>query len=283
MAKTNSKTPTGYRLSNRTSGGPKLGVYGEPGTGKTMVLLGPLLAGERVAGVSTDMGGNGLDTIESALYELDRPDLLDNLYNVDLTNWDDIYGFVKEPYKYFPDLDDFDPTVMYTDGFSSAQIHSADEYVLSLDSGLKDGKSEMREKGVVTIQRDWDAIKRLTMRYLVRFISLRPETAKIITMLENSRAEESGAITTGPMIQGAARNMMNAAFDIFMRTSTKTEKSREEGKRVSTVKYFYTFRDDGGKVTVKVRGRSGVPDEAEADPVKLWKCLNDRKIKWEEA
>jgi len=222
-----------------------------------------------------------LDTSESALLELGRDDLLDNLYNVDLSDWKDVYGFARDPAAYFDGLDEFDPTVLYTDGFTTLQVHSADEYVLSLDSGLK--SSAMRDAGVVTVTRDWDAIKRLTMRYLIHFFSSFPSAAKIITFLENSREDSNNRITTGPLVQGAARNMMNAGFDVFMRTTAVKDKTREEGKKVVNTRYRYTFRDDSGKVTVKLRGRSKLPDEVDADPLKLWNCVRDKKLTWEEA
>lgn len=252
--------PRGFSLAQKSHDtGPALGIFGRGGTGKTHTLIGPLLAGEKLIGASSDFGGDGLDTVEGALKALGRDDLLENLLNVNLPNWNDLGDFARDPQQFFDeDLLAWGPTVCFLEGYTSAQLISLEEELVKDDMGM-------------TELRDWNKVKRNTLRVLVRFRDIKigdVSQAKIITFLENQKEDDNSKQTTGPHIQGAARNLMMPAMDIMMRTT--------RGKNG----YRYTFRDDTGKVDVKVRARAGVPDEVEADPVQLWKAVRDSNYQW---
>ncbi len=255
--------PRGFSLNQKgLSAAPSLGLFGRGGTGKTLALVGPLLAGEKLVGASSDFGGDGLDTVIGHMQHLGKGELLENLLNVNLTDWNDIAAFARDPRPFFSDfdLDAWGPTVVFLEGYSSAQLISLEEELVKDDMGLPE-------------QRDWNKVKRNTLRVLVRLKDLqigdKPQ-AKIVTFLENTKEDDQSKVVTGPLIQGAARDLMMPAFDLMVRT----HKSKDG-------KYHYTFRGPTEKLNVKSRERRGVPDEVEADPLQLWKALRDPGYKWE--
>lgn len=256
--------PRGFSLSARKGGAaPSLGVFGQGGTGKTLTLAGALLAGERCVGASSDFGSDGLETIVGYLESRGKGELLENLLNVTLPDWDDLAKFAMNPQDFFDqDLAAFAPTVQYLEGYSSAQLIGLEEKLVVDDMGLPE-------------QRDWNKVKRNTLRILVRFLGNQigdTPQAKLVTFLENVKEDEQTNKTViGPLIQGAARNLMMPAFDIMMRTSR------------DKTGYVYTFRDDSSKVNVKIRARDKTPDEVKADPEQLWALVRDPAHVWKKS
>ena len=151
--------PQAYKLSG-TGDPTKSLVYGPLGSGKTFFALGPLLCGEKLLVLSTDFGGNGLITLANRLQKLGKVELLDNILNLDVAEYEDVIAFYEDPLSYVPDLMAFKPTVHPWEGFSTFNNDLLDEY--------SDKKDEFRD--VTEGFAHWYDIRRATMRSLRKFM-----------------------------------------------------------------------------------------------------------------
>jgi hypothetical protein len=263
--------PVSYSLADEGIAPPKLALYGHTGTGKTFMLVGMLLNGERVMAMSTDFGTNGLSSVKNELKKRGRTDLLANVRGIDLMKYDDVEDFWINPLDFIPDIVDFQPTLAMWDGFSSFNIDIVDEYVLSHAPGAENA-GELRHVGLTHTQQDWAGTKRATVRNLRRFLNcqipgVRP-MAKYLTCLEAAKAELdqlTGKPQKHPLIHGTGRGLFGPAFDIIMQAYSE--------EKDGGVKYFYRCSGDE-KYLTKTRGYPLKTIE-DADPVRIWKIIRE--------
>jgi hypothetical protein len=262
--------PASYSLADDDVAPPKVAFYGHSGNGKTFLIVGMLLNGEKVFVASTDFG-NGLATVKNELRRIARLDLLANVRGIDLKSYDDVEDFWINPLEFVADLVDWKPTVMVWDGFTSFNVDIVDEYVLSHAPGA-DNAGQLRHAGLTHTQQDWAGTKRATVRNLRRFLSCQipgvPPMAKYLTCLEAAKAELdqlTGKPQKHPLIHGTGRALFGPAFDIIMQCFSE----EKDGK----VEYFYRGSGDE-KYLVKTRGYPLKTIEP-ADPVRIWKIIRE--------
>jgi hypothetical protein len=236
-----------YTLDDDEGDWHKVMTYGLPGTGKTYVIIGYLLNGEKVYVMNTDLGGNGLGTVKRHLKKIGRTDLLKNLAFVDLADYDEVEVFLTNPTKVV-NSDEFDlwawaPTVLVWEGYSFFQQVHVDEKVLSMAAVAKDGvsKVELRNEGMFAVEADWNAIRRLTIRHANKFLNIHnPVTGqrihKYVTFQEKDPEKDSeGKVKIGgkvlPMLWTGAATLMSAGFDLVIHTVGKNKADGAE--------YFY--------------------------------------------
>jgi len=266
--------PKAYRLKAEDNDAVKALLFGHSGTGKTFFLVGILLAGERVVVLSSDFGSNGLVTVKNELRKRGKLDLLNNLVVVDVSTFDEIVGFFDNAIDYMPDLNDFNPTVIVWEGFTSFNVDILDEYILSMAPGA-DGAGEMRKEGWTHTKQDWQGHKRGTIRTLRRFLAWTPESGKkihkLLTCLESKPEinELSSKTQRGPLVHGTGRDLMNVGFDVVMQTF------KEETKETGVIQHFYRFSGASDKFVVKSRGFDLQPIEP-AEPERIWSILSGK-------
>lgn len=267
--------PVGTKLSSSSKRSRKLCVWGHSGHGKTYAALGALLAGEKLTVASCDFGGSGLDTLEAAILRLGREDLLDQVNEAVFSRFDHLYEWCKDPQGNF-DYDISDTTVYMIDGFTAMQL-------IGLDGKLVEkavGKSpEIRDIVEVKDYKDWDKVRMLTIQLLAQFFNLGlgsdQPPAKIITFLQNQKDDslQNATMVNGPFVQGSARTLIPASFDICCQAFRDFDKATQKAV------YKYRFRGTD-KYAVKMRGRDQLPDIVEADPEALWRVLKDPNAAW---
>jgi len=258
--------PKSYSLEDDVEDVDKILAYGHTGTGKTYLLIGPLLAGLKLFVMSCDFGTNGLKTVRRALKKAGEPELLKNIRGIDLSTFHDVEDFLEEPLSLVEDLVEFGPDVLVFEGFSSFNIDILDEYILNHAPGAE-GAGALRKAGWTHTQQDWQGMKRGTIRTLRKFLSFRlPDgkpVHKILTCLEantdvntlTNRAEK------GVLVHGTGKALMGPAFDLILETYVE---ETEHGPV-----YKYRFVGDSGKYLVKSRGYDMKPVEI-ADPLAVW-------------
>src|SRR5689334_7362646 len=104
--------PQEFSLNPEGDDPVKLLLFGPIASGKTFLIVGLLLEGERVFVVSSDFGGDGLITVKNELRRIGRLDLLANLRGLNLATYEDIADFWEKPLTFAPTILDFDPTVI---------------------------------------------------------------------------------------------------------------------------------------------------------------------------
>ena len=269
--------PQAYSLTE--SDPTKLLVYGHSGSGKTFVIVGCLIHGERVLVLSTDFGSNGLKTVKNELRKRGKLNLLNNLRVLDLASYEDIEAFLKDPTPFVPDLAEFDPTVLVWEGFSTFNIDILDEYILS-HAPSAEGAGELRRAGLAHNKQDWQGMKRGTVRGLRYFFAFvlpnGKQVHKILTCLEAQPETDELTQKTqrSVLVHGTGKSLMAPGFDVII------EVFKEESKD-GLVNYFYRCDGDSQKYLLKNRGFELKPVEP-ADPVRLWSILTDKPIPQEE-
>lgn len=239
--------------------------FGLLGSGKTYLMDGPLELGERVFVASADFGGNGLVSVENAFAKKNLTTVYENnIMNVNLGNYEEVIEFFDQPILYAPDIVDFDPTVLFFDGFSTFNNDYIDEYSEDPDSGFR-GLGDGDKFG------HWYDVKRATLRGLRKFFAFTlpngKEVHKIMTTLQakpdtNEMTQKTEVM---PMIQGGAKEFTVGGFDVVLNCFRDED---ENGKET----FWYRFGGDGSKYAVKNRGFD-LKGKMPADPVKLWKVL----------
>lgn len=267
--------PVGTKLSKASKRSRKLGIWGHSGHGKTYAAMGALLAGETLTVASCDFGGSGLDTLEAAILKSGREELLDRVNEVVLSRFDHLYAWCKEPSEFF-DYDISDTTVYMIDGFTAAQLIGLDGKLVEKQLGPT---PEIKDIVELKDYKDWEKVRMLTVQVLAQFFNLglgvEKPPAKIITFLQNQKDDTLQNIiqSSGPFVQGSARTLIPASFDIC------TQAFRDYDKAAKQAVYKYRLRGSD-KYAVKLRGRDQLPDIVEADPEALWRCLKDPNAPW---
>lgn len=238
--------------------------FGLLGSGKTYLMDGPLECGERVFVASADFGGHGLVSVENAFVKKGLANVYENnIMNVNLGNYEEVIEFFDQPILYAPDINDFDPTVLFFDGFSTFNNDYLDEYSEDEDSQFRSLSDDKYGH--------WYDIKRATLRGLRKFFAFTlpngKEVHKIMTTLQakpdtNEMTQKTEIM---PLIQGGAKEFTVGGFDVVLNCFREED---AEGKE----KFYYRFGGDGSKYAVKNRGFE-LQGKMEADPVKLWKVL----------
>lgn len=194
--------------------------FGHSGVGKTTAIIAFLEMGMKVFVLSTDVGGDGLNTVRNALAA--RPELLANLMYIHIDDYEPLDAFLEDPVTLGgPVYAAFEPDVQVWDGYTGFQMHHVEEYV--------DGDSSISE-----LQFDiptWGKIRRASLRELARFMKLRTPSGrkvhKYVTCLESKPKENdlTGERRKAPLIQGTAGSIVEAAFDLIieMRLNEKKE------------------------------------------------------------
>jgi len=271
--KASAAKPTVRRLDPKQVLPVKLAIYGHTGTGKTYFLRGPLEHGEKVFVISTDFGSNGLLTLQN-YYTFKDPSkayVLENLAFVEFSSYEEVEKFLESPAPYF---EDFLPTVVVWEGFSTFNVDMLDEYILKIPSSIEK-VGEMRHLGLQSTQQDWYAVKRGTVRALRKFLALaNPDGSvpdKILTSLESTPEVDplTRKVERSFLVHGSGRALIGPAFDVILETY---KEEADDG----TIKYFYRAEGASDKYTLKSRGWPLQPVEP-ADPVRLWGILKHKQ------
>lgn len=269
------------KLSDPTSGWVKMLSYGHTGTGKTYALVGLLQAGLKILVISTDVGGEGLNTVRNALRESGQMHLADNLLHIELPTYEDVETFLKEPHQIFPEIYDTDIDMLVWDGFSGFQQQQLSDYIAELEPlSSGDKTSEGREAGLWFERTDWGMVRNGTIRNLGRFLSMHNKVTgkkwhKYVTALESGKASEdklSGEVQKAPLIQGSAAALMGPAFDLIFQTRAVKVRDDEGIGR----KYLY-YTTGHEKLLAKSRGLKLEPIEP-ADMAILWKKITAQLV-----
>jgi len=232
--------------------------FGGVGTGKTYTLFELLELGFKVFYISTDVGGGGIETVELECANNGKTHLLKNLRSVDLNSYEDVKSFLDDPKDTYPAIYDFDPDILFWDGFACFQQVDISEHVGSLGVSRSDNNSKgvngAVEEGLQMETQHWGQIRNATIRAIAGFMSLHNTVSgkkwhKIVTAHEEVKMVDAKSRGDGkvpmkeqgyPMISGKAFNLFNGAFTTILRTV------KSDGK------YWYSAGDDN-KVA-KTRG-----------------------------
>ncbi len=268
------KSPRVKKLSEEQATTFKAMLFGRTGSGKTYAIKGLLEHGFTVCVISTDMGGDGLVTVKTALRREGKTHLLDRCTSIVLTTFKEVEAFLASPEDFYPDIYTDGVEWLVWDGFSSFQQTLLSDAIGQQTPERAGGKeiSDARESGLQLELQDWGQIKAGTVRNLDKFLKLYNRKTgevfhKLVTCLEGMKSIRSGSgintVTTytdtrEPMIQGAAVKLMGPAFDIILNTRSVTSKEED----TPTFKYY----------TDKTRGLALDPVEP-GDFYALWEKI----------
>ncbi len=247
----------------------KILSYGHTGTGKSLALVGFLLAGLKIVNISTDLGGSGMEAVYNELRRINRDDLIDNIIDIEFPDYDSVIAFCDSPEKTIPDFYEFDPDMLSWDGFTAFQQIQLSEKVLSLSPATKNS-SDGRMEGMWKEQQDWGMIRDGTLRALSKFLGLQnwktgKPLHKYMTCLEQKPAADklTSEIQRAPFMQGAAGSLMAPAFDIIFETRV----TASDDKAATRVYEYCCVGHE--KLLAKARGYDLAPIEP-ADMYRLW-------------
>lgn len=231
------------RLSDPSKAGIRIFVYGPSGSGKSYFSKELLARGFRIVFLSTDIGGSGMAAVEGPLRRENNVAALDNGVDIEIRDYATTMKFLEKPESVWPEIYDFDPDILFWDGFGAFQQIELMEYVGEMSGGKK--STEQRDSGLQLEQRDWGLIKQATIRMLDRFCSLHnPKTGKVwhkvLTAHEAIKSVSNGdtsvlSETKEPLLSGAGGVLSRGAFDLILKTAVRKAKTGEAG-------------DDGGRV-----------------------------------
>lgn len=248
----------------------KICLYGATASGKTHVIIGLLLAGERVFVVSTDFGGSGLQTVKQ--WFKDNPEhahLKANLKEIEFQKFEDGQAFLKAPFQFAPKLVELNPTVLFWDGFTGWQQNLAEEHI---EDGNSARKAAIADFDLDT--KNWAQVAHATMWPLNDFLKIQHPDGrtihKIVTCAEDDGKEDkqTGQSPVGPLLHGVSRKMLQLSFDVIARTK------KDYDLTGSKVTYKYVTDGDSRSVT-KSRG-FGLSSIEEADGLKFWLKIKER-------
>lgn len=259
--------------------------FGSVGTGKTTVVRGLLELGFKVLVVTTDVGGDGLNSVIIPMRTNNTWDKYrGNLRAVDVSGYEEMKSFCVSPETVFPDIYEFDPDFIFWDGMSGWQQVDVSEYVGDMMPTRSSGKdvSEARESGLQFEHQDWGQIRNATIRGIDSFCAMRNKKTnriwhKIVTCHERIVAKpagQGGGFTEAkePLLQGAGGRLALGAFDLVIRTVASSTSFTDEdgGKR----KFEYVLQPHQN-LAAKVRGFN-LPSRMDADPVVLFTILMEQ-------
>ncbi len=278
--------PRVKKLSEPEATGFKGLLFGPTGSGKTYAIVGLLLHGFKVFVISTDLGGEGLASVELALLDMGRADLLENCIGVVLSNYNEVTGFLNNPASIYPEIYTDGIDWLVWDGFTGFQQNVLGDYIGDMTPERSGGKdiSDARESGLQFEQQDWGMVRNGTTRNLDKFLKLNNLKSgqvwhKLVTCLEELKPVKSASGTTyqetrEPMLQGSAKKLILPAFDLILNTRIQAGES-EASKRA----FKYVCAGHDSLQGAKTRGLKLEPVE-DGDMFKLWaKIAEQKKIK----
>jgi len=273
-----------YRADERDDDPVKTMIYGDTGTGKTFVIRDLLRIGLDVLYFSTELGGSGLRTVK----EDATPDMLSHLYEVEgLTDYNTLTTFLKTPEKLWPEVYDVPIDLVFWDGGSEAQLVQLEEYIGENILPKNEREiSDARRSGLQLETRDWSMVLNGTVRMVKDYLNMYNVRTgkrwhKILTFkeTEKERVEDLAGGDSKPkyrqknsmLIHGAAKKLVEGAFDFIIRTRVKTNAIEK------TSEFLYCTLPSDSQ-TAKARGVK-LPAEMPADMEKLWGMLARKRNK----
>lgn len=272
--------PKAKKLSEPQATTFKALLFGPTGSGKTYAIKGLLEHGFKVLVISTDMGGDGLVTVKTALRMDGHAELLENCTSIVLTNYDEVIAFLNRPEDIYPEIYTDSPDWLVWDGFSSFQQTLLSDKIGEMEPARQEGKevSDARDSGLQLELQDWGMVRNGTIRNLDKFLKLHNRKTgqvwhKIVTCLEGIKTVRSGSginsTTTytdakEPMLQGSAAKLIGPAFDLILNTRIMAG-AKEDEKRA----FKYVCAGHDSLAGPKTRGIILNPIEP-ADFFDLW-------------
>lgn len=255
-------------------------IFGPVGSGKTFLALGPLLCGQKLLLITTDIGDSGHITIKNALRKLGRTDLYANIMVLPLTGWNEVRDFFSGWNK-DAQVQAFKPDVAFWDGFAGFQQIDISQYVADMTPARSEGKaiSDGREAGLQFEQTDWGMVKNATVRSSEWFFSTKNPDGrplhKIMSCHETVKAKAKSKPNEPtvyeeafiPLLQGAGGQLMLGGFDLILRAKAKTKRGDDGEKRI------FTYVTAGHENLVAKNRGFDLPGEMDADPVALWNII----------
>ena len=271
-----------FRADKRTDDPVKLMFYGDTGSGKTYVIIALLRLGLNVVYFSTEIGGSGLRTVK----EIATEEELSHLFEIEgLTDYKSLTTFLNNPEELIPEFYDTDIDMIFWDGGSEAQLVHLEEYIgESIMPKDERSISDARRSGLQLEQRDWSMVMNGTVRMVKDFMSMQNQKTgkrwhKIMTFKESEkeRVEDPTGSDAKPkfrakntmVIHGAAKKLVEGAFDFIVRARVKTSAVTKESE------YLYCTLPSDSQ-TAKARGVK-LPAEMPADMATLWAMLTRKK------
>lgn len=249
--------------SDRSARVLKLMLFGASGTGKTYGIRELLERGFKIVYITSDIGGDGLLSVEIPLIRTKQAQLLANLAIVEIKGNDEMQSFLKEPAAFFPEIYEFDPDLLFWDGFSGWQQIDLMEAVgddISATAGTNKVVGDMRSAGNKLEMQDWGTVRQATVKAIDAFCGLHNKKTgklwhKIVTCLESIKSKPAGngstlTETKEPFLSGAGGKFVCAAFDLVLRTVAKTEKDEDDA---GVRKYYFVVAASQNSAS-KIRG-----------------------------
>jgi hypothetical protein len=200
-------------------------LFGPWGGGKTFTINALLELGFKVLVLTTDIGGDGLNTVILEQKKKGNAGLLKNIRKVEVEDYEACKSFIDRPETYVPDIYEWDPDWIFWDGFSGFQQVDISEHVE--DAGKQDDSDLQFEMN------QWGQVRNATIRTVSNFLDINNKQTgrkwhKLLTCQENVRtkpgkAGEGPQDTVSPLLQGAGGILMGAGFDFIWRVVAKTE------------------------------------------------------------
>lgn len=226
------------KLSDPSQAGVRIFLFGPAGTGKTFFSYGCLLKGFRIVFLSSDIGGSGVSAIEGPLRRIGRADALENAVDVEINDYETMEAFLDDPASVWPEIYDFNPDILFWDGFGAFQQIQLMEQIGDMSGGKN--STEQRESGLQLETRDWNLVKNDTVRKLNKFCGLHNRRTgkiwhKVLTAHEAIKSKETApgksvlAESKEPLLSGAGGVLARGAFDLILKTSMRKAKVGEEG------------------------------------------------------
>ena len=228
------------KLSDPSKTGLRLFLFGPAGSGKSFFIKDLLKNGWKVAVISTDIGGSGMAAVEAPLRREGSEAALENGVDIEIRSFEELDAFLRNPAKFWPEIYDWDPDIIYWDGFGAFQQIEINEYVGGMEGESKKGPSEQRGSGLKLEQSDWGLVMNATIRSLDRFCSLHNRKTgkiwhKLVSAHENIKSVQTGPTTSvlgeakEPLLSGRGGIMARGAFDLILKTQVRKAKPTEEG------------------------------------------------------
>lgn len=267
----------------------KLFAFGPLGSGKTYIIKALLELGYKVLVLTTDLGGTGTKTVRLPLIRARKKGdeaaakMLQNLYEIELSGFDNVKTFLKEPQKVVPNIYDLDIDILFWDGYSAFQQVDMSEHVGDMVPARGEGGKEVApavSEGLQFEQSQWGQIRNGTVRTLDWFCAMHntknsKKWHKIVTAHESIKNKSDGkggfVETKEPLLQGAGGKLAGGAFDLIIRcfaTAKLGASGTKDEDQASDMRYFYATRGHQNLIA-KNRGFD-LPAVMEGDPRKLW-------------
>ena len=246
----------------------KLLMFGSSGSGKTYIIRMLLEMGYKVLAMTTDFGGDGLNSV---IIPMRREGTWDkfrgNFKSVEIEGYDDVLSFLQAPETLVPEIYEWDPDFVFWDGLSGWQMIDVGEKVGDYEAGKN--ASDAERDGLQMNQQKWGQIQRATMRGISDFLAMRNKKTgrpwhKIVTCMEAIKSKGGGqggfSETKEPLIQGGASRLVSGFFDVIVRTAITSSPLDEDGSK----REFHYILQGHQNLAAKVRGFQ-LPPKMSAD------------------